>query len=201
MMELDPLTVRWAATQRTAPAPPIDHCPDVTCLCLRNTVNTARGSKAPDLLKNGPLQIGIARSFSTGGCLLLPAPFPAAEQIKCNRPLSVIPPTCIHCLIEEVHNPSGSSCGPIFTSGTWAIEGLARPDLLAQQLRMARWSSSCAWTKRQNRSSCSVRGPSAPHVASWWRPHRILPPRKRLWSSWLLHSGVTTSSSRGLAPV
>ncbi len=51
---------------------------------------------------------------------------------------------------------SGSSWGPIFISGTWAIDGAAmgvssRPS----KLWMARRSSSYAWTKSRKRSSCS----------------------------------------------
>ncbi len=66
---------------------------------------------------------------------------------------------------------SGSSWGPIFINGTWAIDGAAtgvpsRPS----KLRMARRSSSCAWTKSRNRSSCSSFMSKSAWCCAWWRP-------------------------------
>ncbi len=66
---------------------------------------------------------------------------------------------------------SGSSWGPIFISGTWAIDGDAtgvssRPS----KLRMARRSSSCAWTKSRKRSSCSSFMSMNAWCCAWWRP-------------------------------
>ncbi len=66
---------------------------------------------------------------------------------------------------------SGSSWGPIFISGTWAIDGAAtgvssRPS----KLRMARRSSSCIWTNSRKRSSCSSFMSISAWCCAWWRP-------------------------------
>ncbi len=60
--------------------------------------------------------------------------------------------------------PPGRQWGPIFISGTWAIDGAATGvSSQLSKLRMARRSSPCAWTKSSSFMSTSA------WCCAWWR--------------------------------
>ncbi len=74
-------------------------------------------------------------------------------------------------LLKRSTNASGSSCGPIFISGTWAMDVAATgPSSRLSKLRSTRRSSFCAWTNTRKRSSCYCFRSISAWCWVWGRP-------------------------------
>ncbi len=102
-----------------------------------------------DALKDGPLEIVVGQEACYQQLLCCHLCLPRQQRDQTHRPLGARPATRSAVFSKRSTNASGSSCGPIFISGTWAME-----EAVMGLLRICR-SSSCAWTSKRNRSSCS----------------------------------------------
>ncbi len=117
------------------------------------------------------LRSSWARRFASGSCWAATCASSVSSGIRRTGHWVRAQPHASAVFSNRSTKASGSLWGPILISGTWAIDGAAtgvssRPS----KLRIARRSSSCAWTRSRKWSSCSSFMSMSAWCWAWWRP-------------------------------